>query len=113
VKIDFHADPNPMKAGEDNQFHVTLSDAAGKPIKRCARYGHAHHARDAFDGNAGDEEFLRAGVEGRQQMYVGKGQAPMAGTWTVLVEARKNGNVIASMRTHLSASRRRHDQPHP
>jgi uncharacterized GH25 family protein len=32
VKIDFHADPNPMKAGEDNQFHVTLTDAAGKPI---------------------------------------------------------------------------------
>ena len=30
-------------------------------------------------------------------MYEGKGQAPMAGTWTVLVEARKNGNVIASI----------------
>ncbi len=41
--------------------------------------------------------------EAGSQMYVGKGQAPMAGTWTVLVEARKNGNVIASMRTHLSA----------
>jgi hypothetical protein len=27
----------------------------------------------------------------------------MAGTWTVLVEARENGNAIASMRTHLSA----------
>jgi hypothetical protein len=36
-------------------------------------------------------------------MYEGKGQAPMAGTWTVLVEARKNGSVIASIRTHLSA----------
>jgi hypothetical protein len=35
--------------------------------------------------------------------YEGKGQAPMAGTWTVLVEARKNGNAIASTRTHLSA----------
>ena len=35
--------------------------------------------------------------------YEGKGQAPMAGTWTVLAEARKNGGVIASMRTHLSA----------
>jgi len=27
----------------------------------------------------------------------------MSGTWNVLVEARKNGNVIASMHTHLSA----------
>ena len=62
-----------------------------------------HHARDACDGHAGDEEFLRTAVDGRQQMYMGKGQAPMAGTWTVLVEARKNGGVIASFRTHLSA----------
>ena len=31
-KIDIHSDPNPMKAGEDNQFHVTLTDTGGKPI---------------------------------------------------------------------------------
>jgi hypothetical protein len=36
-------------------------------------------------------------------MYVGKGQPPMSGTWTVFVEARRNGSVIASMHTHLSA----------
>jgi hypothetical protein len=35
--------------------------------------------------------------------YEGNGQAPMAGTWTVLIEARKNNSVIASLRTHLSA----------
>jgi hypothetical protein len=35
--------------------------------------------------------------------YEGNGQAPMPGTWSVFVEARKNGAVIASMRTHLSA----------
>jgi hypothetical protein len=27
--------------------------------------------------------------DGCRQMYVGKGQPPMAGTWTVLVEARR------------------------
>jgi len=37
------------------------------------------------------------------QMYMGKGQPPMEGTWSVLVEARRNGNVIASFHTHLSA----------
>jgi len=37
------------------------------------------------------------------QMYVGKGQAPMQGQWNVIVEARRNGGVIASYRTHLSA----------
>jgi len=38
-----------------------------------------------------------------RQMYAGNGQPPMAGNWTVLVEATKNGSVIASTRTHLSA----------
>ena len=36
-------------------------------------------------------------------MYAGKGNVPMAGSWNVLVEARKDGNVIASARTRLSA----------
>jgi len=37
-----------------------------------------------------------------RQMYMGKGQPPMSGTWSVLVEARRNGSVIASTHTHLS-----------
>ena len=37
------------------------------------------------------------------QTYTGKGQPPMAGSWNVLVEARKNGGAIASLHTHLSA----------
>jgi hypothetical protein len=35
--------------------------------------------------------------------YAGKGQAPMSGTWNVIVEARESGKVIASSRAHLSA----------
>jgi len=38
-----------------------------------------------------------------KHMYVGKGQAPMSGSWNVSVEARKNGAVIASFHTHLNA----------
>ena len=36
-------------------------------------------------------------------MYMGKGQAPMAGTWTVIVEARKNGCRDRILPHHLSA----------
>jgi hypothetical protein len=36
-------------------------------------------------------------------MYMGKGQPGMAGTWTVIVEARKGGSVIATLHTHLGA----------
>ena len=37
------------------------------------------------------------------QMYTAKGQALMAGSWTVIVEAHKNGGVIVSSRAHLNA----------
>ena len=103
AKIDFHADPNPMKAGDDNQFHVTLTDADGKPISDAGvtvtLIMPAMPAMNMPEMKSSVELAWKAA----SQMYVGKGQAPMAGTWTVLVEARKNGNVIASMRTHLSA----------
>jgi Cu(I)/Ag(I) efflux system membrane fusion protein len=103
VKIDIHADPNPLKAGEDNEFNVTLIDAAGKPISDArvtvTLIMPAMPAMGMPEMKSSVELAWKAG----SQMYEGKGQAPMAGTWTVLVEARKNGNVIASMRTHLSA----------
>jgi hypothetical protein len=38
-----------------------------------------------------------------KQMYVGKGQPGMSGSWSVIVEARRNGAVIATFRTHMSA----------
>jgi hypothetical protein len=36
-------------------------------------------------------------------MYLGKGRPGMAGTWNVIVEARKNGAVIATFHTHMGA----------
>ena len=103
VKIDFHSDPNPMKAGEDNQFRVTLTDADGKPINDArvtvTLIMPAMPSMGMPEMKSSSELEWKAG----SKTYEGKGQAPMAGTWTVLVEARKNSNVIASMRTHLSA----------
>jgi hypothetical protein len=82
---------------------VTLTDAAGKPISDArvtvTLIMPAMPSMGMPEMKSSGELAWKAG----SQMYVGNGQAPTAGTWTVLVEARKNGNVIASMRTHLSA----------
>jgi RND family efflux transporter MFP subunit len=103
VKIDFHADPNPMKAGEDNQFLVSLTDAAGKPISDArvtvTLIMPAMPAMNMPELKSSCELTWLAS----RQMYLGKGQAPMPGNWSVFVEARRNGNVIASSHTHLSA----------
>ena len=103
AQIEFHADADPLKAGEDNPFHVNLTDASGKPIADARvtvtlvmpampSMG-MPEMKNSFDlpWNAG------------KQMYAGKGQAPMEGSWTVIVEARNKGGVIASFHTHLNA----------
>jgi Cu(I)/Ag(I) efflux system membrane fusion protein len=102
-KIDFHSDPNPMKAGADNQFRVTLTDAGGKPIADARVTVTLIMPAMPSMGMPEMKSSCELAWKADTQMYVGKGQAPMSGTWNVIVEARKNGNVIASLRTHLSA----------
>jgi hypothetical protein len=39
-----------------------------------------------------------------QHAYAGKGQPGMTGSWSVTVEARRAGAVLATLRTHLNAN---------
>ena len=104
AKIDFHADANPMKAGEDNTFHVNLTDASGKPISDAlVTVTLVMPAMPAMNMPE-TKSFFNLPWVANHQMYMGNGQPPMAGTWNVLVDARKNGGVIASFHTHLSAN---------
>jgi nitrogen fixation protein FixH len=92
-----------MKAGEDNPFHVNLTDANGKPIADAqVTVTFIMPAMPSMNMPEMKNVFGLQWIAG-QQMYMGKGQAPTAGSWTVLVEARRNGAVIASSHTHLSA----------
>ena len=92
-----------MKAGEDNQFRVTLTDADGKPIDDARVTVTLIMPAMPSMGMPEMKSSFELAWKAGSKIYVGKGQAPMAGSWTVFVEARKNGNVIASLRTHLSA----------
>jgi hypothetical protein len=82
---------------------MTLTDVTGKPISDArvtvTLIMPAMPAMGMPEMKSSSELAWKAG----SQMYMGKGQPPSAGTWNVLIEARKNGHVIASMRTHLSA----------
>jgi hypothetical protein len=103
AKLDFHVDSDQAKAGEDTSFHASLTDANGKPI------GDAHvtvtlvmPAMPSMGMPEMKSSFELPWSAGKH-MYMGKGQAPMSGSWNVSVEARKNGAVIASFHTHLNA----------
>lgn len=103
AKIDFHADAEPLKAGADNLFHVKLADANGKPIADAKITVTLEMPGMPSMNMPEMKNSFELAWDAGEQMYMGKGQPPMAGTWNVLVEARKNSNVIASFHTHLSA----------
>jgi len=103
ARLDFHLDSDQLKASSDNSFHVNLTDANGKPIPDAQiTVTFIMPAMPAMSMPEMKASFPLAWVEG-QQIYAGKGQPPTAGSWTVQVEARKSGNVIASFHTRLSA----------
>jgi hypothetical protein len=103
AKLDFHADADPLRGGQDNPFHVNLTDANGRPIGDArVTVTLTMPAMPSMNMPEMKNSFDLAWMADKQ-MYVGKGQAPMAGSLNALVEARRNGAVIASFHTHLSA----------
>ncbi len=92
-----------LKGGEANPFQATLTDASGKPITDAqVTVTLVMPAMPSMNMPEMKNSFPLAWAPG-QQMYVGKGNVPMAGSWNTLVEARKNGAVIASAHTRMSA----------
>lgn len=101
AKISFMVDPNPPKGAQEAMFHVTLTDAVGKPIPEAKvkvtlvmpamPSMNMPEMRSSFD------------VPWTSGMYMGKGNVPMAGPWNVTVEASKDGQVMATYRTRLTA----------
>jgi hypothetical protein len=103
AKLDFHVDSDPMKAGEDTQFHLGLTDPNGKPIADAQVTVVLVMPAMPSMGMPEMKSSFALPWNSSKQMYMGKGQAPMPGSWSVLVEARRQNAVIATFRTHLSA----------
>ncbi len=103
VKFDFHADNNPLKAGEDNLFHVTLIGADGKPIVDAQVTITLVMPAMPSMGMPEMKSSIDLPWSAAQHAYAGKGQPGMSGSWNVTVQARRDGAVIATFHTHLSA----------
>jgi hypothetical protein len=103
ARLDFHADADPMKVGQDNSFSATLTDGAGR-VLTDARIT-VTLVMPAMPAMNMPEMKSSFGLtwEASRQMYVGRGQPGAAGTWNVLVEARKGASVVAAIHTHLRA----------
>jgi Cu(I)/Ag(I) efflux system membrane fusion protein len=102
AKIELRA-AGDLKGGEDSTFQAMVIDAGGQPISDAqVTVTLVMPAMPSMNMPEMKNSFPLAWTAGRQ-MYVGKGKVPMAGSWNALVEASRNGAVIASARTRLSA----------
>ncbi len=103
AKIEFHTDPDPIKAGEDNSFQVKVTGPDGKPVADAnVTLTLIMPAMPAM-GMAEMKSTIALPWVADHAMYMGKGQPGMAGTWNVIVEARSNSGAIATFHTHLGA----------
>jgi len=102
-RIEFNASPEPMKAGEDNAFEVKVMGADGKAVADTqVTLTFIMPAMPSMNMPEMKSTVALPWSPDRA-MYLGKGHPGMAGTWNVIVEARKNGAVIATFHTHMGA----------
>jgi len=103
AKIDFHADPDPMKAGEDTSFEVKVTGPDGKPVTDANVTLTLIMPAMPSMGMPEMKNSIALPWSADRAMYTGNGHAGMAGTWSAIVEARRNNDVIATFHTRLGA----------
>lgn len=100
-KITFSVEPNPPKGGAESMFHISVLDENGKKVPDAeVTVTLVMPAMPAMSMPEMRNSFRVPYVQG---MYMGEGKIGIAGSWTVLVEAKRNGQVIATYRTRLNA----------
>jgi hypothetical protein len=103
VRIELHADPDPLKAGEDNIFQAKVTGPDGKAVSDGDVTVTFLMPAMPSMGMPEMKSSIALRWSADHAMYIGTGRPGMAGLWTVLVEARRKDSVIATMRTHMTA----------
>jgi RND family efflux transporter MFP subunit len=100
-KLAFRMEPDPPQGAKENKIHVTLTDAAGKPVTDAqVRLTFTMPAMPAMNmpQMQNGAELKWTGSE-----YTGPIQIIMAGGWNVSIEARRGGELVATSQVHVNA----------
>jgi hypothetical protein len=100
-KISTRVEPDPPNGGKENTIHVTVQDGAGKAVSDAQV--HLTFTMAAMPEVKMPEMKNSADLPWSGSDYAGPVQIMMAGSWTVDVEARRSGAVLAKFQTHLNA----------
>jgi hypothetical protein len=101
--IEFHANPDPLKAGEDNSFQVRITGSDGKSVTDANVTLTLTMPAMPSMGMSEMKSTIALPWSAGQAMYIGKGHPGTAGSWIAIVEARRNNSAIATLRTHIAA----------
>ena len=100
-KVSFRSDPATPKGGSEASLHVSVQDAAGKPVTDAKVQVTLFMPAMPAMGMAEMREAATLNLQGSE--YTGSVKVPTFGTWTVTVEVRRGGQVLTSYRTSLNA----------
>lgn len=101
AKITLRVVPDPAKAGAENMFHITVTGADGSAIPDAqVKVTLVMPAMPTMNMPEMRNTFTVPFMDGT---YMGEGTVPMEGTWVVLVEASKGGNLVGTYRSRLVA----------
>jgi Cu(I)/Ag(I) efflux system membrane fusion protein len=103
ARMELHWTPDPLKAGEDGEFTARLTGSDGKPLAGAQVNATVVMPAMPSMGMPEMRSSFKLNWDAAKQVYRGKGQAGMAGTWNLTVAANKDGRTIATFRSHVSA----------
>jgi hypothetical protein len=98
-----HATPDPLKAGEEGEFTAVLTGPDVKPVAGAQVKATLVMPAMPSMGMPEMRSSFDLNWDASKQVYSGKGQPGMAGTWTLAVVASKDGKTIAVFHSHISA----------
>lgn len=100
-KITFRTEPSPAKGSEENTFHVSVTDSAGKSISDATVK--ITLVMPAMPEMGMAEMKVTPTISWNGSDYSGKTNLPSAGVWNVTVQVLKQDRVVASKKIQLPA----------
>jgi membrane fusion protein, copper/silver efflux system len=101
IKLTFRSDPETPRGNSDATFHVTVLDASGKPVTDVQVK--VTLIMPAMPSMGMGEMRAVSDLTWKGLDYVGTIKVPTAGSWTVEVNASRNGQLLGSYHARLNA----------
>jgi len=100
-KVAFRSDPSTPQGGSEASLHVSVQDAAGKPVTDAQVQVTLFMPAMPAMGMAEMREAATLTASGTE--YAGRIKVPTPGTWTVTVEVSRGGQLLTNYRSSLNA----------